>query len=330
MSTTRDVSAAPDPFPAHGPLLDGCKIFTGNAHPALARNIASRLGCELGDASVSQFEDGETQVRINENIRGLDVFIVQPTHPPATYMMELLIMLDAARRASARRVTAVVPYFGYARQDRKDQPRVPITAKLMANLITAAGADRVLTMDLHSPQIQGFFDIPFDHLYAAPVIVDAIARLGIKDLVVVAPDIGSVKMARAYAKRLGADLALVDKRRPHPDAVEVMNVIGEVEGKNCVLLDDMVTTARTLVQAAEALKARGARAIYAGATHGVLVPGAIERVDSSPISQLVVTDTVPHTADTKHPKLHVLTVAGLLAEAIRRIHDERSLSSLFI
>jgi ribose-phosphate pyrophosphokinase len=330
LSTTRDVSAVPDPFPAHGPLLDGCKLFTGNAHPALARNIAARLGCELGDASVSHFEDGETQVRINENIRGLDVFIVQPTHPPATHLMELLIMLDAARRASARRVTAVVPYFGYARQDRKDQPRVPITAKLIANLITAAGADRVLTMDLHSPQIQGFFDIPFDHLYAAPVIVDAIARIGITDLVVVAPDIGSVKMARAYAKRLGADLALVDKRRPHPDAVEVMNVIGEVEGKNCVLLDDMVTTARTLVQAADALKARGARAIYAGATHAVLVPGAIERVDQSAIAQLVVTDTVPHTTDTKHPKLHVLTVAGLLAEAIRRIHDERSLSSLFI
>jgi len=319
-----------DPFPAHGPLLDGCKIFSGNAHPTLARSIAQRLGAELGDATVSHFEDGEVQVRINENIRGLDVFIVQPTHPPAEHLMELLIMLDAARRASARRVTAVVPYFGYARQDRKDQPRVPITAKLIANLITAAGADRLLTMDLHSPQIQGFFDIPFDHLYAAPVIVEAIARIGIKDLVVVAPDIGSVKMARAYAKRLGADLALVDKRRPRPDAVEIMDVIGEVEGKNCVLLDDMVTTARTLVQAAEALRGLGAKAIYAGATHAVLVPGAIERIDTSPISQLVVTDTVPHTKDVDHPKLHVLTVAGLLAEAIRRIHDERSLSSLFI
>jgi ribose-phosphate pyrophosphokinase len=320
----------PDPFPAHGPKLDGCKIFTGNAHPQLARNIASRLGAELGDATVSHFEDGEVQVRINENIRGHDVFIVQPTHPPAEHLIELLVMLDAARRASARRVTAVVPYFGYARQDRKDQPRVPITAKLIANLITAAGADRLLTMDLHSPQIQGFFDIPFDHLYAAPVIVEAIMRIGITDLVVVAPDIGSVKMARAYAKRLGADLALVDKRRPRPDAVEIMNVIGDVDGKNCILLDDMVTTARTLVQAAEALKERGARGIYAGATHAVLVPGAIERIDTSPIAQIVVTDTVPHTVDLKHPKLHSLTVAGLLAEAIRRIHDERSLSSLFI
>jgi len=312
-------------------LLKSLSIFTGNSNRALAEEICRFVEIPLGRADVTHFSDGEIYVEIGENVRGVNCFVVQSTcSPPNQSLMELLIMIDALRRASAGSIVAIIPYFGYARQDRKSKPRTPITAKLVANLITAAGADRVLTMDLHSPQIQGFFDIPFDHLYAAPVIVDAIARLGVSDLVVVAPDIGSVKMARAYAKRLGADLALVDKRRPHPDAVEVMNVIGEVEGKNCVLLDDMVTTARTLVQAAEALKARGARGVYAGATHGVLVPGAIERVDSSPIQQLVVTDTVPHTENTKHPKLHVLTVAGLLAEAIRRIHDERSLSSLFI
>jgi ribose-phosphate pyrophosphokinase len=312
------------------PHVEGCKLFTGNAHPQLAQAIAGRLGCVLGDAAVSQFEDGEVQIRINENIRGLDVFIIQPTLPPATHMLELLIMLDAVRRASVRRVTAVVPYFGYARQDRKDMPRVPITAKLMANLITAAGADRVLTMDLHSPQIQGFFDIPFDHLYAAPVIVEHFAKKKISDLVVVAPDIGSVKMARAYAKRLSAELALVDKRRPRPDAVEVMNVIGDVDGKNVVIFDDMVTTARTLTEAALALREQGARQVYAGVTHGVLVPGAMERIEASSISELVITDTVPQPPMRDGSRVQVLSVAGILAEAIRRIHEERSLSSLFI
>jgi ribose-phosphate pyrophosphokinase len=332
----------PDEAPAQGelsaaeqlaenvPQVEGCKLLTGNAHPELTRAIAAQLRCTVGDCQVSQFEDGEVQVRINENIRGLDVFVIQPTCPPATNMLELFIMLDAVRRASARRVTAVVPYFGYARQDRKDQPRVPITAKLMANLITAAGADRMLTMDLHAPQIQGFFDIPFDHLYAAPVFIEYFKRQDIRDLVVVAPDIGSVKMARAYAKRLGADLALVDKRRPQPDAVEVMNLIGEVQGKNALLFDDMVTTARTLTMAAEALKAMGARDVYAGATHGVLVPGAAERIRKSPIRELVISDTVPLTAEATGPKFRVLPVAPLLAEAIRRIHDERSLSTLFI
>lgn len=312
------------------PPLTGCKILTGNAHPRLAEDLARQLKCGLCDAVVDQFADGEVHVQIEENIRGLDVFVFQPTFPPASNIIELLVMLDAVRRASARRVTAVVPYFGYARQDRKDQPRVPITAKLMANLITAAGADRMLTMDLHSPQVQGFFDIPFDHLYAAPVLIDYFLNRAIPNLAVVAPDIGSVKMARAYAKRLGADLALVDKRRPGPDSVEVMNVIGDVEGKNVVMFDDMVTTARTLTQGAEAVKAQGALDVYAGATHAVLVPGARERIEASLIRELIVSNTVPQPPESLGSKFKVLDVSGLLAEALRRIHEERSLSSLFI
>jgi len=242
----------------------------------------------------------------------------------------LLVMLDAAKRASARRVTAVMPYFGYARQDRKDQPRAPITAKLVANLITVAGADRALTMDLHSAQIQGFFDIPLDHLYAAPVLIEHFLALNVPNLVVVAPDIGSVKMARAYAKRLGAELALVDKRRPRADAVEIMNVIGDVEGKNIVMFDDVVTTARTLCQAAAAMRAQGALDIYAGVTHGVFCPGAFERIHESPIKELVVTNTLQHEPGSLPPKVRELCVAGLLGEAVQRIHEERSLSSLFV
>jgi len=288
------------------------------------------LGIDLGDATVDHFADGETFVKINENIRGSDIFVFQPTFAPASNLMELLIMIDAVRRASARRVTAVIPYYGFQRQDRKDQPRVPITAKLVANLMTTAGADRVMTMDLHSAQIQGFFDIPFDHLYAAPVLVDYFMRRQISNVVVVAPDIGSVKMARAYAKRLSASLAIVDKRRPRPDAVEMMNVIGEVEGKNVVIFDDVVSTASTLVEAARALKDSGAREIYAAATHGVLCGDAMERVSNSLLKELVVTDSVPHAPGTLPEKIKVLSVAALLAEAIRRIHDEESLSSLFI
>jgi ribose-phosphate pyrophosphokinase len=269
-------------------------------------------------------------VKFNENIRGSDVFIVQSTGAPAENLMELLVMLDAAKRASARRVTAVLPYFGYARQDRKDQPRAPISAKLVANLITTAGADRALTMDLHSAQIQGFFDIPFDHLYSAPVLVEYFARKKISNLMVVAPDIGSVKMARAYAKRLGAELGLVDKRRPRPDAVEIMNIIGDVEGKNCVLFDDVVTTARTLCQAAEAIRGSGAKEIFAGVTHGVFGPGALDRIAASPIRELVITDTVNHDAMTFPANVVELSVASLLGEAVQRIHEERSLSSLFI
>jgi ribose-phosphate pyrophosphokinase len=310
--------------------LDPCRIFAGSASQRLAQAICARLKVPLGDVVVSRFEDGEVSVRFNENIRGGDVFIVQSTNSPADYIMELLVMLDAAKRASARRVTAVMPYFGYARQDRKDQPRAPITAKLIANLITVAGADRALTMDLHSAQIQGFFDIPLDHLYSAPVLIEHFTKLNLPNLVVVAPDIGSVKMARAYAKRLGADLALVDKRRPKADAVEVMNIIGDVEGKNAVLFDDVVTTARTLCQAAKAIRARGARDIYAGVTHGVFCPGAFERLAESPITEVVVTDTLNHEPGSLPQGIRELSIADLLGEAVQRIHEERSLSSLFV
>jgi ribose-phosphate pyrophosphokinase len=306
------------------------RIFTGNANRRLAQAICNQLKTALGDADVSRFEDGEVSVRFNENIRGIDVFIVQSTGAPAENLMELLVMLDAAKRASARRVTAVVPYFGYARQDRKDQPRAPISAKLVANLITVAGADRALTMDLHSAQIQGFFDIPFDHLYSAPVLVDYFARKNIPNLMVVAPDIGSVKMARAYAKRLGAELGLVDKRRPRPDSVEIMNIIGEVKGRNCVLFDDVVTTARTLCQAAEAIRKDGAGEIYAGVTHGVFSPDSLSRIGASPIKELVITDTVNHDGLKLPPNVKELSIATLLGEAMQRIHEERSLSSLFI
>ena len=310
--------------------MDPCRIFSGTSSHKLTSAICKRLKVPVGDAVVTKFEDGEVSVRFNENIRGSDVFIVQSTNAPADHLMELLVMLDAAKRASARRVTAVLPYFGYARQDRKDQPRAPITAKLVANLITVAGADRALTMDLHSAQIQGFFDIPFDHLYAAPVLIDYFAQKKIPDLMVVAPDIGSVKMARAYAKRLGVDLALVDKRRPKADSVEVMNIIGEVEGKNIVMFDDVITTARTLTQAAVALRANGAKQIYAGITHGVFCPDAFERVAQSPIQELAVTDTLDHTQMDLPENVVELSVAGLLGEAVQRIHEERSLSSLFV
>jgi ribose-phosphate pyrophosphokinase len=306
------------------------RLFSGNANRPLAQAICDYLGSELGDASVGQFSDGEVFVRINENIRGSDIFVFQPTCAPDTNLMELLIMIDAVRRASARRVTAVIPYFGYQRQDRKDRPRVPITAKLVANLITTAGADRVMTMDLHSAQIQGFFDIPFDHLYAAPVLVDYFMRLQIQNLIAVAPDIGSVKMARAYAKRLGADLAVVDKRRPRPDAVEMMNIIGEVDGKNVVIFDDIISTGSTLVEAARALRESGAREIYAAVTHGVLCGDAIRLLCESCVKELVITDSIPHPPETLPSKVRVLSVAGLLGEAIRRIHEEESLSSLFI
>ncbi len=310
--------------------MDPCRVFAGSASRRLAKAICEKLKVPLGDVELGRFEDGEVSVRFNENIRGADVFVVQSTNAPADHLMELLVMLDAAKRASARRVTAVLPYFGYARQDRKDQPRAPITAKLVANLITVAGADRALTMDLHSAQIQGFFDIPLDHLYAAPVLIDHFERLKIPNLVIVAPDIGSVKMARAYAKRLGAELALVDKRRPKADSVEVMNVIGDVEGKNVVMFDDVVTTARTLCQAAHAMRKHGALDIYAGVTHGVFCPGAFERIAESPITEVVVSDTLNHEPGSLPPQVRELSVAGLLGEAVQRIHEERSLSSLFV
>jgi ribose-phosphate pyrophosphokinase len=291
--------------------------------------MAQFLETELGDCEITQFSDGEIFVKINENVRGVDVFIVQPTFPPAENLLELLIMIDAASRASASRITAVLPYYGYARQDRKDQPRVAISAKLVANLITVAGANRVLTVDLHAGQIQGFFDIPLDHLFASPVIIDYFKGLEIKDLTVVSPDMGSVQMARAVAKRLEAPLALVDKRRPKPNVSEVMNVIGEVEGRNLIILDDLVDTGGTIVEAAAALRAKGAKEIYVGCTHGILSGNALERIQKSPITELVITNTVPLADGKKADKVRILSVAPLLGEAIRRIHNGESVSSLF-
>jgi ribose-phosphate pyrophosphokinase len=311
-------------------VIDTLRVFTGNANPGLAEAICRYLQIGLGEAEVGRFADGEISVKVNENIRGCDIFIVQPTPAPSDNLMEILVMADAARRASAHRVTLVMPYFGYARQDRKDQPRVPITAKLVANLITVAGAGRVLTMDLHSSQIQGFFDIPFDHLYAAPVLIDYFRQKELADLTVVAPDVGSIKMARAYAKRLGASLALVDKRRTRADDAEVMNVIGEVEGRNVVIFDDVISTGKTVARAAVALRENGAKDIYVGATHAVFSPNASEFLASAPLVEVVVTDSLPIPPRYRWGALRVLTVSGLLGEAIRRIHEERSLSSLFV
>jgi len=303
-------------------------VLTGTANRDLAVRVCSYLGIELGDAQIRRFKDGEISVRINNNIRGTDVFVFQPTLPPADNLMELLIMLDAVKRASASRATAVIPYFGYARQDRKDQPRVAISAKLVANLIAVAGADRVLTMDLHAPQIQGFFDIPFDHLYAAPVILEHVRARNWRQLCVLSPDLGSAKLGRAFAKRLGADLAVADKRRPSPDQVEVIHIIGEVAGKTILILDDMISTGTTLIEAAEAALRLGARSVYACATHGVFAGDAVRNLHDSPISEIVVTDTIPHAELTN--KFTELSVAALLGESIRRIHEERSLSSLFV
>ena len=306
------------------------RIFAGRANRPLAEEIAGFLGTELGDCEIRQFSDGEMFVKFNENIRGVDVFVVQPTFPPAENLMELLIMIDAARRASASRITAVIPYYGYARQDRKDQPRVAITAKLVANLIAVAGADRVLTMDLHAGQIQGFFDIPLDHLFASPVLVDYYNKLGLEDLTVVSPDIGSVRMARAFSKRLNGTFALIDKRRPTANVSEIMSVIGEVEGRNVIIIDDLIDTGGTVVNAAQALESRGAREIYVGCTHGVFSSDALSRLCSAPIRELVVTNTIPLRDGELVDKVKVLSVAGLLGEAMRRIHVSESVSSLFI
>ena len=309
------------------------KIFTGNANRPLAEEICRYVKRPAGLAEVIDFPDGETWVKINENIRGHDVFIIQSTNSPARNIMELLIMIDAARRASPRRLTVVIPYFGYARQDRKDQPRVPITAKLMANLITTAGTERLLTMDLHSAQIQGFFDIPFDHLFASPVFVDHVRSRFPRDLVVVAPDIGSVKMARAYATRLNAPLALIDKRRVGSEEVEVMNVIGDVNGKNVVIFDDIISTGGTLMRASRALKDRGAQEIMACITHAVFADSVFEKLNHSDLSSLTVTNTIwhdPKVIAAKTRKVEILSVARILGEAIHRIHQEESLSSLFI
>lgn len=310
--------------------MNKMEIFTGNANPQLARDICAELGKKLGGMLVSRFSEGEVRIKIDDNVRGKDVFIVQPTCPPVNEsLMELLIIIDALKRASAGRITAVLPYYGYARQDRKDQPRVPITAKLVANLLTVAGADRILTMDLHAGQIQGFFDIPMDHLFAVNVFVEYITKLKIEDLVVVSPDVGGIKTARSYAKRLGAGLAIVDKRRISPEKAEVMNILGEVKGKNAVLVDDLVATGGSLLEAASALKKAGVKKIYAAVVHGVLSGDAIQNVHNSILEELAITDTIPLADHKKHPKIKVLSVAPLLAEAIKRIHKEESISCLF-
>ena len=310
-------------------------LTAGNANPKLAQEIAEALGTRLVEAEVSQFSDGEVFVQVNENVRGADVFVIQPTCPPVNHnLMELLIMIDALRRASAFRITAVIPYYGYARQDRKVQPRVPITAKLVADLITAAGTQRVLTMDLHVGQIQGFFNIPVDHLFAAPVLLQyfqqRLAENAWEDLVVVAPDAGGVERSRAFAKRLGTSLAIMDKRRTGANETRIMHVIGEVRNRDVILLDDIIDTAGTIVQAVSALKAEGARRILASCTHPVLSGQAIERLEKSEIAEVVVTNTIPVREDQQSKKITVLSVAPLLAEAIHRIHTETSVSSLFV
>ncbi len=310
-------------------------LTTGNANPKLAQEIADALGTRLAEAEVSQFSDGEVFVQVNQNVRGADVFVIQPTCPPVNQnLMELLIMIDALKRASAFRITAVIPYYGYARQDRKVQPRVPITAKLVADLITAAGAHRALTMDLHAGQIQGFFNIPVDHLFAAPVLLqyflDRLAQRAWKDLVVVAPDAGGVERSRAFAKRLGTTLAIMDKRRTGTNESRIMHVIGEVRGRDVILLDDIIDTGGTIIQAVSALKAEGARRILASCTHPVLSGQAIERLEQSVIEEVVVTNTIPFREDQQSKKITVLSVAPLLAEAIHRIHSETSVSSLFV
>jgi len=358
-----------DPFMPTG--FGELKIFSGSAHPELAREIAGVLGVGLGQARLRRFPDSEVSFQIDENIRGTDVFIVQPTSNPVDqHLVELMIMIDAFRRSSAARITAVLPYYGYARQDRKDKPRVPISAKLVANVLSAAGTNRVLTMDLHKAQIQGFFDIPVDHLFAAPVIIDYLARCDYPMLTmdlhkaqiqaffdiptdhlfaapviidylsrqqfgkvtIVSPDAGGAERARAYAKRLGADLAIIDKRRSsETGSAEVMNVIGDIKGRICVLQDDIIDTAGTIVKAAQALHDQGAERIIACTVHGVLSPPAIDRINASPIERLIVTNTIPHDAErARCPKLHVLSVARLLGQAIRSIHEETSVSSLFV
>ncbi|MGD0336231.1 MAG: ribose-phosphate pyrophosphokinase [Candidatus Omnitrophota bacterium] len=311
--------------------MDRIAVFSGNAHPQLAKSICKYLKIPLSDATVTRFSEGEIRVKVNENVRGKDVFVIQPTCPPPNdNLMELLIMIDAMKRASASRITAVVPYFGYARQDRKDQPRVPITAKLVANLLTVAGANRVLTMDLHAGQIQGFFDIPVDNLFAVGVFIDYISKNKLKDVVVVSPDVGGIKVARAYAKRLSAGLAIIDKRRDSPEKTEVMHILGEVEGKNVFIVDDLISTGSSLIEAAEALKKAKAKSIQAAISHGVLSGPAIKRIDScKALEKLLITDSIPLDDHKKHHKIEVLSVANLFGEAIKRIHNEESVSSLF-
>lgn len=313
-------------------MSERLKLFSGNSNPQLAQEIAEYLKIPLSKAKVRTFSDGEVFVEIEENVRGTDVFVIQSTCPPVNHnLMELLIMIDALKRASSRRITAVIPYYGYARQDRKVAPRVPISAKLVADLITAAGASRVLSMDLHAGQIQGFFNIPFDHLFAAPVLLEYIRGHYLDDLVVVSPDAGGVERARAFAKRLQVGLAIIDKRREGINEAKAMNIIGEVRGRKALILDDMIDTAGTLTQAAEALLSKGAREVYAACTHPVLSGPAVERIEASMIKEVVVTNTIPLSERARNcSKIKQLSVSGLLAEAIQRIHEERSVSSLFV
>ena len=309
------------------------KIFTGSSNPSLTRAVAGYLGVEIAKAEVTTFSDGECNVEIGENVRGMDCFVMQSTCAPAnTHLMEALIMIDALRRSSARRITLVIPYYGYARQDRKVAPRTPITAKLVADLISVAGTDRVLCVDLHAGQIQGFFNIPVDNLYATPVLLQAIRERFGTDLVVVSPDAGGVERARAYAKRLGATLAIIDKRRETANVSQVMNIVGDVRGRRCVMVDDMVDTAGSLTEGATALVTAGASEVFAACTHPVLSGPAIKRIEESALRELVVTDTIPLRPDTRSGvrKVHVVSVAALLGEAIRRINNEESVSSLFV
>jgi len=306
------------------------KIFSGNANPLLAREIAAHLGIPMGLAQVLRFSDGEVQVRINESVRGADVFVVQPTCAPVNeHLMELLITIDALRRASARRITAVIPYYGYARQDRKTRARDPITAKLVANLLTTAGVDKVLTMDLHAGQIQGFFDIPVDHLPGVPILAEYFKSKNLASMLVVSPDLGGVTRARDLADRLGVDIAIIDKRRPEPNVAEIMNIIGKIKGKRVLMIDDIIDTAGTIVQGAQSLLDQGALEVYACCTHAVLSGSAVERLEQSPITEVVVTNTIPLPEEKRTAKIKTLSVAPLLGDAILRIFEDLSVSKLF-
>jgi ribose-phosphate pyrophosphokinase len=321
----------PERKPQRARVDDKFKIFCGTANEALADEVCVFLGLTRGQAHITRFKDGECYVQIQENVRGADVFVMQPTcRPVDEHLMELLLMMDALKRASARRITAVIPYYGYARQDRKDKPRVPISSKLVADLLTTAGADRALVVDLHAPQLQGFFNIPVDHLFGSPVLVSYFRELNLPDLTVVSPDAGGVERARFFAKKMDAALAIVDKRRVEMNVAEVMHVIGDVRGRNCLIIDDLIDTAGTLVKTASALIENGATAVYACCSHPVFSPPAIENISKSSITQVVVTNTIPLTDEAKlEPKIKVLTIAGLIGRAIQSIHEETSVSKLF-
>jgi ribose-phosphate pyrophosphokinase len=335
-ATEKKATMSPDEKPERKPqrarVDDKFKIFCGTANEALCEEVCNFLGLPRGQAKVSRFSDGECYLQIQETVRGADVFLMQPTCDPVDeHLMELLLMVDALKRASARRITAVIPYYGYARQDRKDKPRVPISSKLVADLLTTAGADRALVVDLHAPQLQGFFNIPVDHLFASPVLVDYYRKLGLPNLTVVSPDAGGVERARFFAKKMDSALAIVDKRRVDVNVAEIMHVIGNVRGRTCLVIDDLIDTAGTLCKTAQALMENGATAVYACATHAVLSGPAIENISKSVITEVVVTNTIPLSEGAKQePKIKVLTIAGLIGRAIQSIHEETSVSRLFM